>query len=165
MHSVSVNCRFATTVHLILPVNDVSTPTAVTAQAFSAQHFKGCEQEVSGSRHIWKCHTCPVCQAEESTSAGTAPAKHVCPCTPPFAISRFVAPDGSPARQSKIQILKIPVLIFMAVDTMKLNRSQHNRASEAGWSFLWVSSLWCANLEEIHSGYDFYPLLFIKENI
>lgn len=82
MHPASVNCRFATTVRLILPVKDVSTLIAVTAQAFSAQHFKGCEQEVSGSCHIWKRHTCPVCQAEESPSAGTAPAKHVCPCIP-----------------------------------------------------------------------------------
>lgn len=148
---MSVNCRFATMVHLILPVNDVSTLIAVTAQAFSAQHFKGCEQEVSGSCHIWKWHTCPVCQAEESTSAGTAPANHVCPCVPLFAISWFVAPDGSLARQAKIQILQIPVLIFTAHHTMKLNLSQHNRTSETGWSFLLVSSLWCVNLEEILS--------------
>lgn len=152
---MSVNCRFATTVHLILPVNDVSTLIAVMAQAFSAQHFKGCEQEVSGSRHVWKWHTCPACQGDGSTSAGTAPAKHICPCIPLFAISWFVAPGGPPVRQAKIQILKMPVLIFTAVHATKLNHSQHNRASETGWSLLWVSSLWCANLEEIHSEYDF----------
>lgn len=77
-------------------------------------------------------------QADESTSAGAAPAKHVCPGIPLFAISWYDAPDGSSARQSKIQILKIPVLIFTPVHVMKLNHSQHNRAPEAGWSFLWV---------------------------
>ena len=94
----------------------------------------------SGSRHTWEWHTWPVCQADTGTSAGSAPARHVCLCVPLFAISWFVAPDGSPARQSKVQILKIAVLIFTGVHAMKLNPSQHNRTSETGWSFRWVSS-------------------------
>lgn len=36
----------------------------------------------SGSHHIWKWHTCPVCQMDGSTPAGTAPALRVCPCDP-----------------------------------------------------------------------------------
>lgn len=71
----------------------------------------------------------------ESASAGTAPAEPVCLSIPVLAIAGSVAPDGSRARQSKPQVLKIPVLIFMAVHAMKLNRSQHYRASETGWSF------------------------------
>lgn len=66
------------------------------------------------------------------------------------------APSSSPARQSEIQILNIPPLVFMEAHTMKLNSSQCNRAPETGWSFLWASSLWWANLEEIHSEYDFF---------
>lgn len=134
MHPESVNCRFATTVHLILPVNDVSTLIAVTAQAFSAQHFKGCEQEVA---HVTSGSDTPVLSARwtGALQLGRLLLRMFARATL-FAISRFVAPNGSSARQYKIQTVKIPVFIFMAVHTMKLNHSQHNRASETRWSFL-----------------------------
>lgn len=90
----------------------------------------------SGSRHIWKQHTCPVCQMDGSAAAGTAPARRVCPPGPPFAVSRFAAPDGSSARQSKTQTLKIPLLVFMALRAMKLN---HFAAQQGLWDSMVIS--------------------------
>lgn len=68
----------------------------------------------------------------ESTSAGPAPAELLCPSIPVLAITGAAAPHGSRERPSKTQVLKIPVLIFMAVHAMELNHPQHYRASETG---------------------------------
>jgi len=124
------------------------------AQAFPAQLFKGCEQHVSGSRWVWKWHAGAAREAAESLPAGRCSCR--LPPVRPTAIGWFLLLVALQQGNPKFRFLKIPLLIFMEAHTMKLNSSQRNRAPETGWSFLWGSSLWWANLEEIHSEYDFF---------